>query len=48
MKKNNSIFLKLNTLIAAIITATAVQAAPVYDEDGKTVEFNVEGMANIA
>lgn len=47
MKKNNSTFLKLNTLVAALMTATAVQAAPVYDQDGKTVEFNVEGMAGV-
>jgi len=57
MHKNNSTFRNLNrnklsTLASAVLLASscqisAVQAAPIYEEDGKTVEFNVEAMAGL-
>ncbi|WP_432474494.1 alginate export family protein [Amphritea sp. HPY] len=47
MNKNNSTFLKLNALAGAMLMAGSLQAAPIYEQDGKTVEFNIEAMAGV-
>ncbi|RRC97066.1 alginate export family protein [Amphritea balenae] len=47
MNKNNSTFLKVNTLAASVMLAGAIQAAPIYEQEGKTLEFNVEAMAGV-
>lgn len=45
--RNSMNFFKLNALAGAVLVAGAlqVQAAEIYNENGKTVEFNVEAMA---
>nr|WP_320134615.1 alginate export family protein [uncultured Amphritea sp.] len=47
MKNNNRHFVKVNALLGLLLATGAVQAATVYEQDGKTVEFNVEGMAGV-
>ncbi len=52
MNKKNSKFLAFNGLasavmIASMATGSVAQAAEIYNKDGKTLEFNVEGMAGV-
>ena len=52
MNKKNSKFLAFNRLASAMIVASSMvagiaQAAEIYNKEGKTVEFNVEGMAGV-
>lgn len=52
MNKKNSKFLAFNRLASAMMVASSMvagiaQAAEIYNKEGKTVEFNVEGMAGV-
>lgn len=47
MNKNKYQHFRLTTFASALLLAGSVQAAEIYNQNGNSVEFNVEGMAGV-